>query len=963
MGKSVKRIYNAIVLVGCIASSPMVLAQNNRSSSDQCPVLLQTHGFLSKAQSECDFPNYSQSMVAAARDCLGRLSKLEGERAIHDGLETFDALEVQKGRKGICEQALTAFPGFFGDPNFFDLERMARPLRSFLEKEEYRKAYELALKLESELRKRPKGKDQPLYSTALRGLAIAQAQLGKVEDSIQTLLREIELEERLFGKESQTLAQSLNNLALSYLNSNRAELAEPLFRRALSMHERLSDTQSISETRISLASTLAALKRYADAESLYKQALAGFDDKGRDPRVAMIYENLARMAADREDFDVARDNLGKAHDIYVAAGLETRPSYAGLLFSIGDALMQAKKFSDAQNVFEQALAISESTLGADHPKTALLLDKLSSAYLMQALFVDTESYHERIPRFIELRRKATQAALRSSRASLSLDTANAEADLPRDVFVKHLAGLGQAKVFNAGDRSVLDQEAFEVAQLANYSAAAVALRQMSVRISKQNDRLDSLVRERQKKTELKSGLQKALTEAVARDDKQAASVLRKQQSDLTSDLDVLSQTILREFPNFSAISEPAPLSVRQVQSLLKEDEALLLVVPSALFIHVFAISGDCFQYLAIFNLPGDGKTVVDAAAIAEFRNGLGSKSTDKFDLRTSFNLYQAMFSNLDERIKSKRHYNIVPTGELTALPFHLLVTEYPAAGPRDYRNASWIIKDHAIAILPSVNSLEALRTIAGPSQRRKPLIGFANPRFSGKVGKQPVASARKLAYGEYWTGAGVDRVALGNALAPLPDTEVELREVGQSVGASTSDLYFGEKASERLVKSRSLREFQIVYFATHGLVAGDVKYVGEPSLALTLPDKPDAIDDGLLTASEVSQLSLNADWVVLSACNTIAGDRPGAEALSGLARAFFYAGARALLVTHWDVESDAATRLTTATFKKLAVDSSISRAEAIRLSMLEFLQDNTSERNSDPSVWGPFAVIGEARLQ
>src|SRR5437899_9420949 len=98
-----------------------------------------------------------------------------------------------------------------------------------------------------------------------------------------------------------------------------------------------------------------------------------------------------------------------------------------------------------------------------------------------------------------------------------------------------------------------------------------------------------------------------------------------------------------------------------------------------------------------------------------------------------------------------------------------------------------------------------------------------------------------------------------------------------------------------------LADYGIVYFATHGLVAGDVKGLAELSLVLSIPKQPTEFDDGLLTASEVAQLKLNADWVVLSACNTIAGDKPGAEALSGLARSFFYAGARALLVSHWAV--------------------------------------------------------------
>jgi CHAT domain-containing protein len=99
--------------------------------------------------------------------------------------------------------------------------------------------------------------------------------------------------------------------------------------------------------------------------------------------------------------------------------------------------------------------------------------------------------------------------------------------------------------------------------------------------------------------------------------------------------------------------------------------------------------------------------------------------------------------------------------------------------------------------------------------------------------------------------------------------------------------------------------------------------------------------------------------VVLSACNTVAGDKPGAEAMSGLARAFFYAGARALLVSHWSVASRAATRLTTSTFEILQTDRSIGRAEALRRAMLNYLADGSAAGNAYPAFWAPFEVIGE----
>ena len=133
----------------------------------------------------------------------------------------------------------------------------------------------------------------------------------------------------------------------------------------------------------------------------------------------------------------------------------------------------------------------------------------------------------------------------------------------------------------------------------------------------------------------------------------------------------------------------------------------------------------------------------------------------------------------------------------------------------------------------------------------------------------------------------------------------------------------------------------------------------EPALLLTPPQTATAEDDGLLTASEIAQLKLDAEWVVLSACNTAAGesDKPGAEALSGLARAFFYAGARALLVSHWAVNSDATVKLITKAFEELKADPRIGRAEALRRSTLALIA--AGEGYAHPANWAPFVVVGE----
>jgi CHAT domain-containing protein len=172
-----------------------------------------------------------------------------------------------------------------------------------------------------------------------------------------------------------------------------------------------------------------------------------------------------------------------------------------------------------------------------------------------------------------------------------------------------------------------------------------------------------------------------------------------------------------------------------------------------------------------------------------------------------------------------------------------------------------------------------------------------------------------------------------------------------------------------LSASGALARYRIVHFATHGLLAGETEdfaqSLAEPALLLTPPDVATEADDGLLTASEVTKLKLDADWVVLSACNTAAGGEKGdAEALSGLARAFFYAGARALLVSHWYVDSHAAVILTTKAFAAMKANPGIGRAEAMRLSVLAAMGGGSRPSQwtpaAHPAVWAPFVVVGEA---
>ena len=349
--------------------------------------------------------------------------------------------------------------------------------------------------------------------------------------------------------------------------------------------------------------------------------------------------------------------------------------------------------------------------------------------------------------------------------------------------------------------------------------------------------------------------------------------------------------------------------------------------------------------------------------VADLQAAIERGQSQLFSLGEANAAYVDLLGPFGRNLRSTTHLIIVPAGPLTSLPFQLLVTEKPAIPQPTlnqlgaYREAHWLIKAQAITSLPAVSSLKALRALATRGQSQKAMIAFGDPVFDRSATASALGKTR--GYAAYFKGTRPDYGSLRQGLAPLPETAGEVRTVAKHLGATEQDLYLGLAATETAIKRAPLEQYRVIYLATHGLIAGEVQGLAEPTLVFSLPDQPSDIDDGLLTASEVSQLKLNADWVVLSACNTAAGDKPGAEAFSGLAKAFFYAGARAILVSHWRVDSEAATRLTTSTFEALQRDRTIGRAEALRRSMLAYMADRASPWNAYPDYWAPFSVVGE----
>jgi CHAT domain-containing protein len=326
-----------------------------------------------------------------------------------------------------------------------------------------------------------------------------------------------------------------------------------------------------------------------------------------------------------------------------------------------------------------------------------------------------------------------------------------------------------------------------------------------------------------------------------------------------------------------------------------------------------------------------------------------------FDLTVAHELYQTLLAPVTTHLTGVTHLLVVPAGPLLSLPLGLLVTKPNApGGDGDYRNTPWLARDMAISVLPSVAALGELRAVATRSAAPQPFLGFGDPVFAGQRGS---TRALQDALNVCRLEGGID-VDLLRGLPRLRETAQELTQIAQALGASPeSSVVLGTAATKPKVTSTDLSQYRIVAFATHGLLPGELRCQAEPALALTPPATPSPADNGLLDASDIAQLRLDADWVVLSACNTAGPDGAlGGESLSGLARAFFYAGARTLLVSHWAVASRPTVALTTGLFAQGAQTPTLGRAEALRRSQLTLAD---TPETSHPAFWAPFVLVGD----
>ncbi len=805
-------------------------------------------------------------------------------------------------------------------------------------------------------------------------IALQRDQSGLDTEAAVWYQRSLELRERAFGPASVEAAEGLLDLASFHFNRFRLGEAEPLFSRAADVLAECDPCAAGAAFAVAGLADIAALRgQLAPARDLYRRAIElrrrayGGDHSftahalhrlGRvegalglgnasDQAARAMYDRLYPAGHEFRGYDLDRLDAFFTGQIQIAVvsnhagrdGLAWQEKTLGPGIALANALVQG-----AQNVeifgrqreaipaLERALSIYRRVLGPSAPEVGRTLQRL--AVLQQSVGEEASAERYSADAVNLYRGRLVDLAARSPEDVLQ------EQRLTRQVFLTNL----ELKVPTAGSPAAQTvADSFEIGQLAVASSTAAALAGTTARLAQSSGEIGELIRRQQRLAEQQARaseeiLALASTASEQRDHDKEAELLALSTT-LERDLRGLARRLAEMDPAYAELLQPRALSVDATSRLLSPGEGLLLFVlgPRSGFVWLVRRSGALVRRLET-NEP-EVRALARRLMVQVDPFGRGTRPVDdptdsSFPHDAASKLFRLLVGSIADELAGISHLLVVGDGPLQGIPFSLLLTGDVETNAFDPRTAPWLIRRYALSVLPAVSSLRALRAKPTRSRAKEPFLAFGDPLFGAST-------------------AGL------RTLRRLPETAEELRAIAASLGAAETSLYLAEEATESAVRQARLAEYRVLAFATHALVGGELHGLAEPGLVLTQPSAASVVDDGFLSAGEVAQLDLDADLVLLSACNTAApGDGAGGEGLSGLARAFFLAGARSLVVSHWAVSSEPTVLLTTSMIAHSTANH-IGLAEALRRTMLEFI---ASDKLSEPRYWAPFVVVGDGQI-
>lgn len=767
-------------------------------------------------------------------------------------------------------------------------------------------------------------------------------------------------------------------------NGQLAE-AEIDVRRALTGWLKLSGKYDLNTARIVRVFSMILLEqgRYAEAEQFAHTVIDIYDGLGAEHDSQVYTGSLGQLAA----IQALQGQWTRAAQTYAtleAATKDWEPARRDEVELDITRIFTAYNVNDMQTGVAAARRLLDRQIarfGQRHPETGLARGVLAIGLMRSGHEADAlREFESAAPVLISAAREmqggdddATGAAAREARLRAVIES-----------YMTLLARSGNKRA----------AETFQLAELVRGRSVQKALAASGARAVARDPALAELARteqDLQKQMAAQLGiLNNLLATPAAERDAKVIATLQVQLGKLRLEQGRVRTLLAQRFPDYANLVAPQPPSIDEIRAVLNRGESFVSIYLGGKQSFVWAVpKNGPVAFTAVSASAGDIERTVMKLREALALEPTVSTISDipPFDVKLAYELYAQLLKPIESGWRPAKSLIVATNGALGLLPLGLLPVS-PATVDLDvqpyfagYRAVPWLARSHAVTLVPSAAAFRTLRRLPPGSNKREQLIGFGDPLFSKEQAgeRTPPQLASMQGSGVTTRGlplrrraapqtSGVDSAQIA-MLPRLPDTADELKSIAHALRTDPSKaLRLGKMANETAVKESDLSKYRIIVFATHGLLPDDLDGLQEPALALSAPDVTGLPGDGLLTMGEILALKLDADWVVLSACNTGAGASAGAEAASGLGRAFFYAGTRAVLVTNWSVHSQSARQLVTELFARQTAHPKITRAEALRQAMISLMDGNgyTDETGktvltyAHPMFWAPYTIIGDS---
>lgn len=769
-------------------------------------------------------------------------------------------------------------------------------------------------KYEYQTNERQRAFSQSTHAWAMTETAMIQIAMGKLFDADETLRAAYKLYKQ-YGLTEDKMVDFYRRVASLRFNEGRYPEAIKVYEMVLEIQKK----QGINPASPQVFYTRNGIIGSQVAQKKWQEVIAQFDEVDSLAKGNPRLQNITRQVESRS---LTYLNMGR--------------------------------ITQAQQLMRGTMRWHTENFGANHYYTAI--SRGIYAMTLAASNTDTDKANARVEFDQSIKDMTTPTML-----STDYQESPYRQDLKRTIIKAYLKLLKNSTTESQKDA----EEAFMATNALIASSVQQAISEAAARAGIKDPKLAEVARKDQDaKNELTTLYSYITAQGGEGGDKRNPEVVKAMKNRIaeleTSRKEIKAQ-IQKNFPDYFQLLQPKVPNPSEIAKLLSDKEVFISLLPTESETYIFAVASDGRVLFKTSSLTqSDIQRMVQKIRATLDVATLGTQAPN-FDVKTSFELYQQLFQPIDSLMQGKRHLIIAASGSLGQIPFSVL----PTQAQKPNAETAWLARQFAVSHIPSASSWASLKRLEQSPTGTQAMMAWGDPLFNPKLAS--VASApnvvRSVLTQRKDENFDIDKVKVDvvrySEVPPLPETRDEVLALAKTLNADPkSDVFLGKFATRESVMAASadgrLAKKKVVVFATHGLLAGDLPHLDQPALAMATPEQVGL--SPLLTLEDVLGLKLNADWVVLSACNTAGADGRVEEAMSGLARGFFYAGSRSLLVTHWSVESESAMQLTTSTFDAYQNDPKIQRAEALRIAMLKVMQE---KRFAHPAFWAPYALVGE----